>query len=242
MAKKEDAALTVQEEMSRMLAAEAASHANLERPAISNISLRAGVMSYMDQPVPDNNMDVIVVGWATERTLYTTPFDADNIVPPDCYALSIDGKDMAPADNVPNPPHPTCAGCPNDEWGSGRGRGKACGERRRLLVMPAGALEQGVEGAEVAMLKVPVTSIRNWSGYVNKLRSGLQRPAWAVVTNISVKPDPKTQFKVLFNLSKAIEDNDVLMALRDFHNTADTYVLQPFDMTPPEEQPENGKF
>lgn len=240
--------LAVSPELAQELAQFANDDAALERPALSTISLRSGVMQYLDTPVDGNEMDVVVVGWSFERSYYSTAFDADNIVPPDCFALSLTGKDMGPDKDYGF--GTVCETCEHNQWGTargGKGKGKACGERRRLVVAPADIVKQGtLEGAELAMLKVPVTSIKNWGTYINKLRSGLARPAWAVVTNIKVVPDAKTQFKVLFDLVEPINDAGLIQQLRAANADSSIYTMQPFDMSgsqePGEEPAESDKF
>lgn len=229
----------VDPELAQALAIAADEETKHERPGVGSISLRSGVMQYMGEVVKGNEIDVVVVGHSVERALYTEAFDSDNITPPDCYALSETGVDMTPADNVQSPQHSSCDGCPNDEWGSGRGKGKACGERRRLLVAPASILETGLEGAELAILKVPVTSIKNWAAYVTKLKSSLSRPAWSVVTKVSVVPDPKTQFKVNFDLVEPINNVELINNLRTANGEAGIYTMQGYDMTPPESSEES---
>jgi hypothetical protein len=70
-----------------------------------------------------------------------------------------------------------------------------------------------VAAAEVAALRPPVTSIKNYSNYVQTIAATLKRPPLAVVTEIAVVPDAKTQFKVTFGMVKAIEDQAVIQAL-----------------------------
>lgn len=200
-------------------------------------------MTYLDTAVEGNSMDVVIIGVAHERSYYPGDYDPDNIVPPDCFALSLTGENMAADGDFAI--HPTCSGCPNDEWGSGRGRGKACSERRRLVVAPAGVVEKGtMEGVELASIKIPVTSVKNWGTYVNKLRSGLSRPHWSVTTNIKVVPDAKTMFKIIFDLVDPITNSDLLGELRKANAEASVYTMQPFDMTPSdvEPAPESDKF
>jgi DNA-directed RNA polymerase alpha subunit len=88
------------------------------------------------------------------------------------------------------------------------GKGKACKNVRRLALVAEDALEsaEDLAIAEVRTLKVPVMSGKGWANYVrNTLGEDLQRPYWGVVTTISLMPDPKSQFKVVFELKELID-------------------------------------
>jgi hypothetical protein len=223
---------------------EAKAVAVLERPSITTVSLRSGIMSINEQPVPQNKLPCVVVASVFEHVLYTTPFDPNRVVPPDCFALSADGKGMVKHEVCnDNEYGPECATCEMFAWGSvGKidprkqgNKGKACKERRRLALIPAAAIEQGeVAKAELAVLSLPVTSLGNWGNYVNSVAAQYGRPFWAMLTEISVVPHVKNQFEVKFNAMGGIADQ----YLGDVHTrttSAQEILMQPYDMTPPAE-------
>lgn len=218
------------------MAAEAREASKVERPGMSTISLRAGVMTYMDEAIPNNTLDCIVLTSAIEQSWYSQDFDPDRIVPPDCFALGAPGQEqaLAPHEVVPveQRQSETCVTCEKFKWGSGRGRGKACGTRRRLVLIPKTALDDTdtLPAAEMAVLKVPVTSVRNWSNYVNNVAAQHNRPVWGIITSITCKPDPKTQFKVMFSPSDLV-DVSVLPHLQGLIQQAQTVAYAPFDMS-----------
>ena len=227
------------------LAAEAKNVASVERPSVTGMSFRSGMMSINDVPVPGNKLNVVVLASAVLHTLYTKPYDPNVIVPPDCFALALvptDGSprpDMIPHDDVPEKRAEACDVCPNFKWGSDPrpgSRGKACKERRRLLFIPATAIAQGeIEKAEIATCELPVTSVGNWGNHVNRCAAEFGRPPWAVMTEISVVPDMKTQFKVLFEV-KGLVNTEFLDALHKKALSSTPNVLVPYDMTPQEEK------
>jgi hypothetical protein len=61
-------------------------------------------------------------------------------------------------------------------------------------------------------MKLPVTSVKGFAGFVKQTASVLRRPPHGLVTKIKVVPDGKDQFKVLF---EAIENipNDLMGAI-----------------------------
>ena len=112
-----------------------------------------------------------------------------------------------------------CVTCPLNDWGSthqnGPGRGKACKELRRLVVI--------VDGwAAPALLTLPPTSLESWDTYCNGLAR--QKSAyWAVRTKITLseqqrkgggnEPYSVAAFTVDSQLADAVQINAVI-ALR----------------------------
>jgi hypothetical protein len=212
-------ALALPDDLLAELAAEAKDAAAKERPAVSRLSLKSGVMSYMQQPVAQNKMDVIIISGAYWHKFYSGRYDPNNTVNPTCFAISADSAEgMEPHDNVEAPVHEDCDNCPNFQWGSdpGGGRGKACKETRRLVVIPAAAAESAelIKSAEMAIIDVPVTSVRNYANYVNTIQATISRPMWAIITTLQVVPDARTQFKLTFTPIAALDNADVLRAVR----------------------------
>jgi hypothetical protein len=168
------------------------------------LSVKSGQMSLGGNPIKGNTVNVVVLKDIYENTYYASEYDADNKVPPDCYAFGDDEKTMAPHPQASDPQADKCANCKMNEWGSstkGKRTGKACQNRRRLALIPAGDLSpEAVAKAEVVYFKVPVTSGKFWGAYVKSVASIHKVPPFAVVTNITCEPDPKTQVRVGFEL------------------------------------------
>lgn len=218
------------------LAAAAKEEAAKERPAISKISLQAGVISYAGAPVTNNELEAVILTAGYRNVFYASRFDQNNIKNPNCFALSETDEDMAPHENVIEPEHATCAGCPRNEWGSdpNGGRGKACKQSRRLVLMPATAIDEGAEKvktAELAVMDLPVTSVKNYSHMVNALSASAGVPTWAAVVKIGIVRDPKTQFKVVFAPMRVVPSVPVLDAIKARRAEAVRISLDPYDET-----------
>ena len=223
------------------LAAELAQHAKqaaaVERPSVSKISLKGGMMSYMGGVVPGDKMDVIILVAVARNAYYKDPYNPDVIVNPTCFAIAevTEDLEMVPHENVSQPCNPTCEGCPKAEWGSEEhrpnSRGKACKETRRLVVMPADAAKDAetVKKAELAILDVPVTSVKNYSNFVNAIATTVNLPMWACVTNLSLQRDPKVQFFLRFTPLSGLGDADVIRALQARLDEALRIALIPHD-------------
>lgn len=192
-------------------------------------SMKAGVLSFDDTPLPGNQMAVIILADTMENSYYDAAYDPSTPASPKCFAFGHDEDEMEPHEAVDKNDyferqHSQCAGCPQNEWGSAEtGRGKACKNVMRLAMIPAGIYKPTGKGrnitfeyepiddighfekADVGFLKLPVMSVKNYSKYVKQVAGDLRRPPHGVITNIYLEPDPKSQFKVSFELVDAVD-------------------------------------
>ena len=221
-------------EWAEELAASAKDEAAVEVPSAQAFSTRAGVLAYNGQAMPDNQVDVIILGVAHCNSMFINKFDPNNIVSPLCFAIHPTGEDMVPHENSYKPQAEQCEGCEQAEWGSDpnspSGRGKMCKETRKLAVMPVDAMGEGFDKAPIVTLSIPVTSVENWGGYVNLLSATAKRPWWSVITRISIKPHPKKQFTVGFAVFDAINDAETLTKIKDKRGLAQKVAEAPFGM------------
>ncbi len=215
MAVKKPAPGTAVKKWDEELAREAAEAASTEASTQLGkfISIKGGVLRYNGNDIPGNKMNVVVLDSVLENHYYTEDYDPDNPAAPVCFAFGNDEKMMAPHEASTEKQHETCKDCPQNEWGTAnKGKGKACKNVRRLGMLTEDALAD-IESAEVAYLKIPVTSVKAWAGYVSQLVNSLKRPPFAVVTEISCRPHPKNQVEVQFKLVEQINDSAQLEAL-----------------------------
>lgn len=219
----------------------------LERPISAVISLRAGIMNYSGTPIPGNKIPAVIVAYAFERAFYAKPFDPNVIVSPDCFALSLDGIDMVPSDKSSDKQNADCTTCPLNQWVDNPKRPgkrhKPCKEKRRLVIMPAKSIEEGlIAKAELATLTLPVTSIKNWANHVNLCATGYNRPPWGLLTEISVVPHMQNQFEVKFEVVGQVNEKylgDVAAKIEE----AQLLALTPYEPSPepaPQRAPEAG--
>lgn len=176
-------------------------------------STKSGVLSFNDAAFANNQMAVIICDSIFENVFYTAAYDSANPAPPACFAFGRDEKAMAPHQTVldaGSQQHDQCLGCPMNEWGTAeKGKGKACGNRRRLALIPAGDFDsQGrfrridepehYQTAEFGFLKLAPTSIKGYAGFVKQLAAVMKRPPHGVITKVKLVPDAKSQFRVVF--------------------------------------------
>ena len=192
-----------------------------------------GVITVAGGVVPGNKLEVIVVANCFENAWYGgRPYDADDPQPPECYAFNVLMDDLAPHEECQSPQSTTtCAECEKNEWGSAAvGRGKACGNRKRLAVI----LSKDVSGAddvvsaELATARISPTQLKAWAGYVRSVVDETGRPPWAVVTEITGLPDTDTQYRLEFRMVETIDDPKVLDALFARVAKAEEFLQQPY--------------
>lgn len=204
------------------LAADTADH---EAVAGNFISVRGGTLTYGGAAMKNNKMRVVILDAIYENAYYGSRFDPDSIESPVCFAFArgAEHETMAPHPKSTAIQHKTCMGCPQNKFGSANtGKGKACGNRRRLALMSADGdlTAKSVEKGQIAYLKLPVTSVAGWSFYIKGLKENVGQSFAGVVTEIGVVPDQKSQFKLTFTMEEIIQDGAVRAAILKRHQEA----------------------
>lgn len=185
-----------------------------EKPSGNWVSFKSGMLSIGGNHIKTNKIDVVVVQSIFENQWYKERYDSANPQTPHCFAFAELDDDLKPHEDSAEPQAATCAECPKNIWGSDPdgGKGKACKNVRRLAMVAAADLDT-VKDAAVALAKLPVMSVKNWSAYANQIANVLKVPPLAVITNMSVTPDVRSQFVVNFELVDKITDGAVIQSL-----------------------------
>lgn len=165
---------------------------------------------------PANSLEFVVVKSAPviSKIFYEEGYQEGSSAPPDCW--STDGIRPDPAS--PKKQCSTCAGCPQNAWGSkvtpaGKA-GKACADSKRLAVVPLGDIANEAMGGPL-LLRVPAASLQDLATYGKKMQ-GLGFPYFAIGTRIAF--DTKEAYpKFVFSAIRTLTDEEVaqVIALRD---------------------------
>lgn len=233
------------------------------------LSTKGGMLAIGDVVLPGAQAAVIVIDGVRENTYYTSKYDPDAPMPPTCYALGRDVDPMFPHLDMQkdltyfHPQHwvdgqvQGCDGCPMNRWGSAdQGRGKACQNRRRLTVIPAGFYtprrgsrdfdltlfdeEAHFAKADTAFLRLPVTSVNTWSKYVNQVATVQRRPPHGVVTRISVEPHATYQYELFFEPIELVPDG-LAEVIMERHRLAQEMPLLGYDAPDTNAQPKQAR-
>jgi len=229
-----------------MMKDEAKDVAKSERPSVTRISLQSGIMTYNDTAVPDNELTCIVADVIHEQVYYDIPWEPGVVNPPARVGYGEPGSAIRAHESVPKKEYenwPDCARCKMNQWRKPPEKGKPCGERRKLAILPWLDNVEEYANAEIAVLSLPVMSVKNWGNYVNGLNAQFQRPCWGMLTKVSVRPDPKSQFRVHFEPVQPLED-EYIGAVHARKEVCRNTLLVPYDLNPgeKEETKESGKY
>lgn len=202
------------EELNEYYRKMAEAYAATEQTANSTVSPKNGVLSIGDQPIPGNQFAAVILDAVRLNTFYRAAYNPNSNEPPTCYAIGREDADMAPhPDMVKDQNHfipqaQTCNGCPMNVFGSNQqtGKGKACGNRRRLIMLLAGTYQQDVNGmlhlqpyttadhyATTPFLQMTLapTTLKAWGSYVRSSAAQYQKPFFGLVTRIYLYPHPE---------------------------------------------------
>lgn len=217
-------------------------------------SLRSGILSWQDAPLPNNQMAVVILDSILENVFYEGKYDPDTPQSPTCFAFGREEKTLAPhtivieAGNAQCGASGLCDGCEMNEWGSSDvGRGKACRNTRRLAMIPAGTFNQAgkfelIDDEEhfastaIGFMKLPVTSVKGYASFVKQVAGALRRPPFGIVTKVKVVPDPKSQFKVVFEPIMNLPD-ELMSAIMQRHEEAKSTIDFPYQPNDEEAPP-----
>lgn len=212
--------------------------------------LKGGILSFNDQPIPGNQMAAIILDSVLENVFFDGPYDPDTPQSPVCFAFGRDEKELAPHANVDTEEGfkrqcESCHGCEKNQFGSAdTGRGKACRNTRRLAIISGGTLNpktdeftatdlDAINTATIGFMKLPVMSVKGYAAYVKNLAAATRKPPLAMFTKVSVVPDPKSQFRVIFEALEAVPV-DLIPAILARVDEAKASIEQPY--TAPSEQ------
>lgn len=189
----------------------AEAYASTEQTPSNTISIRNGTMSVGDQPIPANQFAAVILDAVRLNTYYPGNFNPNSIEPPRCFAIGRNDAELAPHPDMQKdleffkPQAATCNACPMNEFGSGsNGKGKACTNRRRLLMLLAGTYKQTPQGlimeprmdpshystTPFLTMHLPPTSLKGWGEFVRRTAADYQRPFSALVTRVFLTTHP----------------------------------------------------
>lgn len=206
--------VTMEERVKQQLAKQQAEVATL-RSTGNFISFKNGNMKVNEQPVPNNTAEVRILAVVAERAWYSTAYDPDVPQTPACYAL---GPSGAPSDHAKDPQADLCKECPKNKWGSAPprpgsnkpGRGKACRESARVILIPANL---SLASAPLYQAKFPVTSLNTVDAFVTKANQ-LGKLYGEFITTMNVVEDKKSFFKIHLNIKELLTEVDLETLLR----------------------------
>ena len=151
-----------------------------------------------DGPNPKLDIVILKVAEQASKYFYQGSYVEGDINPPDCFSTN----GITPDASAPKKQSKTCAQCPNNDWGSAKpradgtpSRGKACTDHKRLVVVPAGDIENKAYGGPMLLL-VPPTSLKKLAPFEQKLAHAGYRfmEVWSQLTFVEDSSFPIFEF------------------------------------------------
>jgi hypothetical protein len=173
-------------------------------------------------------MDVVVAGTMHEHAFYDRPYDPNNVCPPCCFAIGKEENELVPDPSSPVPQAKTCKECPQNEWGSGQGKGKACRNSRRLGLYAYGA--DGLDAKEMVILRLAPKSLKNYMKYSKSIAATLKRPTYSVITQLGFEPTEDYPMVTEVLVDK-ITNAEELQLIIDNQELVQETLLEPYDVT-----------
>lgn len=187
-------------------------------------------------------LDGVILGVAMVNQYYDGDYDPDNAQGPVCFAIAdLAGSEdpqaaadaMAPPADLATKVSVSCRTCPMNAWGSGKGRGKACKNGRRVTVV---GVSENYAKTEGARLNIPVTSVRKLADYTKRLAE-VGRPLLATVTRFSLSPGDRGGFEMDFEPAAPINDLRTLDVLEQRAKEGYESLIAPPSTEPRAEKP-----
>lgn len=191
------------------------------RGKVWSIQYNGNVLNLMrdDGDGPRGSIDVVIVkaNANLSKTFYLNGWDENNNNPPDCASAN----GIVPDQGVPHKQSDICATCVRNAWGSAPngGKGKACGDHRRLAVVPLTDLRNESFGGPL-LLRCPAASLQDMAAFDSRYK-GLGYPYFTMGIKIGFDPAesyPKFTFAAIRPLTD--QEGAVVMELRNSPETA----------------------
>ena len=181
-------------------------------PASNRISLQGRKFTLPNGTTDNGPMTAVVLDHRNFNRYYTKPYDPQNPVPPQCFAIAKQFEDLSPEnhDNVEDPQASACSECPMNQFGSApNGKGKACRNIVRLAIVAPDATTD----TQPMTLEVPPSALKHWNRFVNDLETVGLIPAQVTV---DISFDDSVAYPCpTFHAREAHDDIETFWTLRD---------------------------
>jgi hypothetical protein len=160
---------------------------------------------------PRNSIEVVILkaNPHLSKIWYENGYVEGSDAPPDCSAAS----GIQPDQGVPKPQSTFCANCPKNAWGTAAngGKGKACGDSRRLAIVPLPDIKNEALGGPL-LLRVPAASLQDLAAFDQKY-SQQGYPYFAIGVRIAF--DPAESFpKFQFTAVRPLNDQEAMLVMQ----------------------------
>jgi hypothetical protein len=155
-------------------------------PSSNKIGTKGKLFTLPDGQSSPGPFNCVILDFAAVNSYYEGIYSPTNKAPPACFAVGQEIDSLVPSAKAPKPQGADCNTCPRSQWGTGQGgRGKACKNTRRLIVVPPNFTKDSA----AMTLYVSPTGLKQWDAYVRRIVVEHQARPIDVVTKISFDPN-----------------------------------------------------
>jgi len=137
----------------------------------NKIGLKNKEFTLPDGQKSNGPLECIVLDFAWFMVHYPGIYNSNNPQQPNCFATgreNPEGGDLRAHETVKKPQGKNCKDCDKNQWGSApTGKGKACKNQRRLIVVPPNFDET----TDPMTVYVSPGGLKNWDKYVSRLNN-----------------------------------------------------------------------
>jgi len=155
----------------------------------NKIGLKNKEFTLPDGQKSQGPLECIILDFAWFMVHYPGVYNSNNPQQPNCFAVgreNPEGGTLKAHESVEKPQGPNCKDCAKNQWGSApTGKGKACKNQRRLILVPPNF----DESTEPMSMYVSPNGLKNFDKYVSRLNNEQGVLPVQVVTAISFDPD-----------------------------------------------------
>ncbi len=166
----------------------------------NKIQLKGKKFSLPDGQSSEGPIEAIILDFVWFMAHYPGVYNSSSPQQPNCFAVGRDKPDsglLVPHESVEKPLGSSCKECPQNEWGSApQGKGKACKNQRRLVLVPP----DFDENSEAMTMYVSPSGLKFFDAYVSRLKNEHNLLPAQVITELSFDKDqsyPQLHFKFL---------------------------------------------
>ena len=155
----------------------------------NKIGLRDKEFTLPDGQKSPGPLECIILDFAWFMVHYPGAFNSNNPQQPNCFAVGRENPEagnLKPHENVKKAQGTNCKDCDKNQWGSApTGKGKACKNQRRLIIVPP----DFDENTDPMSMYVSPGGLKNFDKYVSRLNNEHGVLPVQVITAVSFDAD-----------------------------------------------------
>jgi hypothetical protein len=158
----------------------------VDAPPSGKVSTKGKIFQLPDGRTSAGPLVGVILDFVTLNNWYEGQYNPQQRALPACFAIGTDLESLAPSPNAAKPQGSDCASCLRNQWGTGQGgRGKACKNQRRLLLVPGDFTEK----SQALTLYVSPSGLKQFDAYLREIVTDHQSRPIDVITSITFDPN-----------------------------------------------------